>query len=142
MDKFEINSRIKEVRKHLGLTQDEFGERIGVSRNVIVNVELNRVEAKPLLVNQVCSEYGINKRWLRDGVGEMLSNSSDEADNTINDRIFSLRKEFGLSREGVRQETTYVTIRNTEHRVWTDRSQAYVVGTDMRRFWCEQRLDC
>lgn len=86
MDKFEINSRIKEVRKYLDLTQDEFGERIGVSRNVIVNIELNRVEAKPLLINQICSEYGINKQWLCDGEGEML----DQSLTSSEDKLISL----------------------------------------------------
>ena len=34
-----MNERIKELRKALGLTQAEFGERIGVKPNTITNYE-------------------------------------------------------------------------------------------------------
>ena len=38
-----MNERIKEVRKALGLTQQKFGERIGVKGNTIAQYELGRM---------------------------------------------------------------------------------------------------
>ena len=43
----EMHERIKNLRKnHLKLTQEAFGERLGVSRSVINNIERN-VLARP-----------------------------------------------------------------------------------------------
>lgn len=41
-----MHSRIREVRKMAGLTQAEFGERLGVSRDVIGNIEYNRLKTR------------------------------------------------------------------------------------------------
>ena len=38
-----VSARIKQLRKDLGLTQVEFGKKLGVSRDVISNIEYNRV---------------------------------------------------------------------------------------------------
>lgn len=71
---YEINSRILAVREHLNISQTEFGKSIGVSRGVIANIELNIVDAsnKPLLIQQICKEYGVDPYWLETGDGEMF----------------------------------------------------------------------
>ena len=75
-----MNERIKEVRKSLGLTQDEFGRRLGVTRGAITNIEYNKVEPKPLLVDLLCREFNVNETWLRTGEGEMfVTHTRDEA---------------------------------------------------------------
>ena len=38
-----METRVKEVRKHLGMTQTEFGDALGVSRDVINSYERGRV---------------------------------------------------------------------------------------------------
>lgn len=72
----ETYDRIKELRKeHLKLTQAEFGERLGVSRSVIKNIELNalaRPDQKLSLYKLICSEFNVNEEWLLDGVGPMF----------------------------------------------------------------------
>ncbi len=67
-----MNDRIKELRKALGLSQDEFGRRLGVTRGAVTNIELNKVEPKPLFVDLICREFNVNELWLRDGIGEMF----------------------------------------------------------------------
>ena len=67
-----LKDRIKEIRKYYKLNQEEFGEKIGVSRYVIVNIELDRVEPKELIINHICDIYSINKEWLLTGQGSML----------------------------------------------------------------------
>lgn len=69
---FEVNQRILEVRKKLKLSQTEFGKEIGVSRGVINNIDLNIVQAKPLLIQQICKAYNVNETWLTTGEGEMF----------------------------------------------------------------------
>lgn len=68
-----MNERIKQIRLALGLSQDEFGRRLGVTRGAITNIELHKVEPKPLFVDLVCREFSVNKDWLETGVGEMFS---------------------------------------------------------------------
>ncbi len=65
-----MNDRIKKIRKYLGLSQDEFGRRLGVTRGAITNIELNKVEPKPLFVELICREFDVNEKWLRTGEGE------------------------------------------------------------------------
>lgn len=67
-----MNDRIKELRKALGLSQDEFGRRLGVTRGAVTNIELNKVEPKPLFVDLICREFNVNELWLREGIGEMF----------------------------------------------------------------------
>ena len=64
--------RIKEVRKALNLNQTEFGKNIGYGRDVIGNIELRRVEPKPLLIQQICKVYNVDPDWLETGEGEMF----------------------------------------------------------------------
>lgn len=71
---FQINERILELRKSLKLSQAAFGERVGVSRDVIKNIDLNivDVESKPLLIQQICKEYNVSRVWLETGEGDMF----------------------------------------------------------------------
>lgn len=67
-----MSGRIRAVREALGLSQRKFGERLGVSRDVISNLEYGRVPPKELLLQHICQLYGVNETWLRTGEGEMF----------------------------------------------------------------------
>lgn len=67
-----MNERIKEIRKTLGLSQDEFGRRLGVTRGAITNIEFNKTEPKPLFIDLLCREFNVSERWLRTGEGDMF----------------------------------------------------------------------
>lgn len=71
-----MNERIKELRLKLGLSQDEFGRRLGVTRGAITNIELNKVEPKPLFIDLMCREFNVSETWLRTGDGEMFVSRS------------------------------------------------------------------
>lgn len=71
-----MNERIKMLRLTLGMSQDEFGRRLGVTRGAITNIELNKVEPKPLFVNLICREFGVDENWLQTGDGEMFREMS------------------------------------------------------------------
>ena len=72
----EVYERIKELRKeHLKLSQAAFGERLGVNRDVINNIENNRLskpEQKLSLMKLICKEFQVNEDWLLNGNGEMF----------------------------------------------------------------------
>lgn len=73
-----IKDRIKEIRKQKKLSQVAFGEKLGVSRDVINNIELGRVEPKELFIRHLCSEFNVNEHWLRTGEGDMYVVVSDD----------------------------------------------------------------
>lgn len=57
------------------LSQEKFGNKLGVSRDVINNIENNRLsrpEQKEPLYRLICQEFNINENWLRTGEGEMF----------------------------------------------------------------------
>ena len=76
-----MNNRIREVREHFKLTQTEFGERLGVSRDVIGNIEYNRLKnpkQKEPIIKLICSTFGVNEPWLRSGEGEMFQAMNED----------------------------------------------------------------
>lgn len=64
--------RIKELRKKLGLTQQEFADRIGIKRGGVANYEIGRNEPSDSVISLICREFKINEDWLRTGEGEMF----------------------------------------------------------------------
>lgn len=62
--------RIKYVRQNAKLTQTEFAEKIGLSRNFIAKVELGNREPSDRTIKDICRVFGCNEVWLRTGVGE------------------------------------------------------------------------
>ena len=87
----DLNQRIKEVRKNLKLSQEEFGNRLGVTRGAITNIEYNKIEPKPLFVELICNTFNVNEHWLRTGEGEMFEKLSKE--DTIAEFIGSVLRE-------------------------------------------------
>lgn len=73
-----MNERIKNLRKTLGFTQQEFAERIGVKRNTIAQYEIGRNESIDSVVNLICKEYNVNEDWLRNGAGEMFTQLDED----------------------------------------------------------------
>lgn len=67
-----MDERLKKIRKVLNISQKEFGKKLGVSRGVIVNMELHRAEIKPLFIEHLCSIFNVNKEWLYSGTGDMF----------------------------------------------------------------------
>lgn len=68
-----IKERIKELRKAHKLSQTAFGEVLGVSRDVINNIENGRVEPSELIIKMIVNEFGINTQWLVNGEGDMIA---------------------------------------------------------------------
>lgn len=73
-----MEERIKKLRKALGLTQKEFGERIGVKPNTIGTYEIGRNKPIDAVMSLICREFNVNETWLRTGEGEMFAQQSKE----------------------------------------------------------------
>lgn len=64
-------SRIKQLRLEAGMNQSEFGEKIGVSRDTVANIEGKRIPVRDIHIKAICKTFGINEEWLKTGEGEM-----------------------------------------------------------------------
>lgn len=64
-----IGDRIKKIRARQGLTQEEFGKKIGSARNTIANYESENRMPGNAVIALICKEFNINEDWLRTGIG-------------------------------------------------------------------------
>lgn len=83
-----MNERIRELRKSLNLTMEAFGERIGVSKSTISNIENGNRDATEHMIKSICREFGADYIWLTTGDGEMFVESDDDFIERI-DRIMA-----------------------------------------------------
>ena len=67
-----MQERLKQIRKRLGLTQQEFALRLGVSRNNIATYETGKSNIGEAVIKLICREFNVNETWLRTGDGEMF----------------------------------------------------------------------
>lgn len=71
-----IYERIKEVRTSQGkMTQAEFAEKMGMSRDRYKNYEYGKVEVDGMFINLICKTFHVNQRWLETSEGEMHEES-------------------------------------------------------------------
>lgn len=66
------NQRIRKLRRELDLTQQEFAERIGVSRANIGKYETGISEPSAAVLSLICREFDVREEWIRNGEGEMF----------------------------------------------------------------------
>lgn len=67
-----VASRTKELRKALGLTQQEFANRLHITRGAVSNWDFGRSDPSDSAISLICREFNVREAWLRDGEGEML----------------------------------------------------------------------
>lgn len=63
-----VNERVKEIRKIEELTMESFGEKLGVGRTAISNIENCKRNVTDQMIKSICREFGYNEEWLRDGI--------------------------------------------------------------------------
>jgi DNA-binding XRE family transcriptional regulator len=71
-----ILGRIRLVRKTLGLNQEEFAQRIGLTQTAMSMIEVEKVALTEKNIKLICSTFAANENWLRTGKGEMFGPSS------------------------------------------------------------------
>lgn len=64
--------RIRILRKTLGFTQQEFADKIGLSRNFIAQLETGSKAPSDRTILDICKEFSVNEVWLRTGSGDMF----------------------------------------------------------------------
>lgn len=80
-----MNKRIKNLRKSLSMTQEEFSKQIGLSRNFIAQVEIGTKTPSDRTISDICRQFKVSKEWLRNGTGEMFTQKTK--DDEISDML-------------------------------------------------------
>lgn len=75
-----FSDKIKQLRKALKLTQTAFGEKLGVSVDVIKNLEYNRTTPTELFVKHLCDVYNVNREWIECNSDDMFTSSCNDAE--------------------------------------------------------------
>ena len=98
MNKAELGERVKIIRKHFGLSQAQFAQKVNRSPGYLSNLEKGNSGISEETAKVICFLFGVNKEWLVSGVGEI--GCGDAADKTgIGKRIKEIRKEAGQTQE-------------------------------------------
>lgn len=66
-----MNERIKIVRKNNKLSQEEFGNRIGITKSSVSLLESGKNRPSEQTIKLICKEFDISYLWLTQGVGSM-----------------------------------------------------------------------
>lgn len=92
-----INERVKEVRKNLNLSQEEFGNRIGLSKSGISNIEKGIRNVTSKHVKLISTIFGIDELWLTTGIksDENIIRSEKEAASSF--AFMNYLKSFGYA---------------------------------------------
>ena len=62
-----MNQRIKKVRMKVDLTQNAFGEALGISRAAVQKLESGENNPSEQTIRAICEKFGVNRRWLETG---------------------------------------------------------------------------
>lgn len=65
-----VNERIRQIRKALSLTMEDFGSRLGVTKVSISMIESGKRNVTDQMFLAICREFNVSPDWLRDGIGE------------------------------------------------------------------------
>ena len=70
--------RVKEVRKSLNLTMEQFGNKLGVTKVAISNIEKEKRNLTEQMSRAICRELNASEQWLKTGEGEMYQQLSED----------------------------------------------------------------
>lgn len=97
-----INKSIKNLRLALGMTQEKFSEKCGLSTDNYRNLEYNRHAPKSSTIDKICTtfnltplellRYGTEKPKDVEGITDLLAGFSNTQLNMVKDFITLVRK--------------------------------------------------
>lgn len=69
--------RVKELRKTLDLTLEKFGEKLGVGKTAISNIETGNRNLTEQMKKLICKSFNVDYLWLTTGEGDMFIDIPD-----------------------------------------------------------------
>ena len=87
-----MNQRIKQIQKESKLNQDEFADRIGVSRSALQKYFAGANNPSEPTIRAICREFNIRRQWLEEGVEPMYAPEAE--DDLLIEEALSQRSDF------------------------------------------------
>lgn len=84
-----MNTRIKQLRELLKISQEEFAEKLNLKRNSISLIELGKRNPSDRTITDICEKFNVSEEWIREGTGSIFR-------ETPSSTMEQLRKEFNL----------------------------------------------
>lgn len=108
-----MNDRIKQIRKAKGLTQVDFGKKIGVKGNTITNYENGLRTPSDSIIFSICREFNINEEWIRTGEGRM--------ERTVDMQFSDICADIGVHDTKAREAIMkYYELSTDDKKLWWD----------------------
>lgn len=107
-----MENRIRQLRNALGLTRKAFGEKLGVSADVINNIERerNRTPLSDVFIKHLCFTFHVNEQWLRTGTGGMFTPTLESSAAINSPALNELQQEFNLTDDDITLLSAYISL--------------------------------
>ena len=86
-----MKERIVQLRKYLGLTQEDFGKKIHLTDAMVSMIESGKKDIQDRTISLICFTFGARENWLRHGEGSMLEQGAETEDEK---RLLSLYRKL------------------------------------------------
>lgn len=73
-----MNERLRQLRNYLGLSQEAFGETVGVTKAAISRIESGVNSLSDRMILSIVTRHNVNENWLRTGSGDMFNPMSED----------------------------------------------------------------
>jgi transcriptional regulator with XRE-family HTH domain len=80
---YKVGDRIRELRKALGLTQEEFASRLHISKGFLSNLEKGVRRPSDQLLRLIAYEFSSSENWLKTGEGTMFVSPEETANDLV-----------------------------------------------------------
>lgn len=84
-----LNERIRILRKQLGMSQEEFAAKLGITKQAVSNMETHKSAPSPAVLYKMHTEFDINLNYIIAGTGDIFI--TEKGNNALK---ASLLKEF------------------------------------------------
>ena len=89
--------RLKKIRQALGLSGEDFGRKIGVSKQCVSNLEADRNVLNNEKLVSLSVDFNVNLNYLIVGKGEMFNNQQPPAtNNELEQEVVRVMKKYGV----------------------------------------------
>lgn len=73
-----MNRRLKDIRKELGITQEQLAQKLGIGKSALSMIETGRAGLSERNKNIILNELNVNPDWLEKGRGNMFNEHRPE----------------------------------------------------------------
>lgn len=72
--------RVKQVRSYFHLTLEKFGDKLGVTKVAISNIEKGNRNLTTQMAKAICKQFNVDYIWLTTGKGDMFLEEDEEVE--------------------------------------------------------------